>query len=188
MPRPALTEEQRRATRRRIRRAASELYAEAGLSRISARAVAERAGVSVGTLYTHFDNLTDLMRSLWRAPVARLYQEMRELAESTPDPVDRLTLLMRRYVRFAAEEASVYRGAFLFVRPQTDEQPEALPPGRNDFLRLLGDAISQGQAQGSVRAGDPEAMAQLIWAALHGANALPINIDLLFFTFVQTTT
>ena len=78
MPRPALTEEQRRATRRRIRRAASELYAEAGLSRISARAVAERAGVSVGTLYTHFDNLTDLMRSLWRAPVARLYEEMRD--------------------------------------------------------------------------------------------------------------
>ena len=30
-----------------------------------------------------------------------------------------------------------------------------------------------------MRAGDAEAMAQLIWAGLHGANALPINIDLL---------
>ena len=39
MPRPALTEEQRRETRRKIRRAAAELYAENGLADISARAV-----------------------------------------------------------------------------------------------------------------------------------------------------
>ena len=60
MPRPALTEEQRRETRRQIRQAASDMYAENGLSDISARAIAKRAGVSVGTIYSHFANLTDL--------------------------------------------------------------------------------------------------------------------------------
>ena len=71
MARPTLTDEQRRATRQKIRKAASELHAELGIANISARGVAERAGVSVGTLYTHFGNLTTLMQSLWRQPARK---------------------------------------------------------------------------------------------------------------------
>jgi AcrR family transcriptional regulator len=64
VPRPALTDKQRRETRLRNFTAAAELCAENGFRDISARTIADKAGVSVGTLYTNFDNLKDLMQSL----------------------------------------------------------------------------------------------------------------------------
>ena len=76
MPRPALTEEQRRESRRRIREAASALYATSGLGDISARAIAKEAGVSVGTIYSHFGSLAELMQSLWRQPARKLVQQL----------------------------------------------------------------------------------------------------------------
>lgn len=76
MPRPALTDEQRKLTRRAIREVAVELYAESGFTDISARKVAERAGIRVGSLYKYFKNLTELMQSLWKMSVIRLVSEL----------------------------------------------------------------------------------------------------------------
>ena len=75
MARPTLTKEQRAEIRSRIRKAATELYPESGLSDISARGIAKRAGVSVGTIYSYFDNLPELMQSLWIEPVRHLVKE-----------------------------------------------------------------------------------------------------------------
>ena len=64
MARPAASPEQRDRQRGRIRRAAAEVYAENGLLGVTARAVAQRAGVSTGTIYSYFDGLQGLMRSI----------------------------------------------------------------------------------------------------------------------------
>ena len=71
MARPTHTPEQKAAIRQQIRSAASALYAQDGL-KVTARRVAEEAGVSVGTIYSYFGSLSDLMQSLWREPLRRL--------------------------------------------------------------------------------------------------------------------
>ena len=38
-------------------------------------------------------------------------------------------------------------------------------------------AVEAGQASGAVRDGDPRLLAQLLWSGVHGALALPINVD-----------
>ena len=177
MPRPALTEAQRRETRRKIRRAAAELYAENGLADISARAIAETAGVSVGTLYSYFDNLTDLMQSLWKEPVAHFLADLEAIAEATTEPSKRLRRLLEAYVTFALEQEAVYRGAFLFIRPGSQEKPEPMDPRRDRLFSLLQATVVAGQKAGSFRRGNPRRITQSLWAGLHGAIALPTNID-----------
>lgn len=38
-------------------------------------------------------------------------------------------------------------------------------------------AVEAGRPTGAVRNGDSEFMAQMVWSGIHGALALPINID-----------
>lgn len=176
MPRPALTDEQRKAIRRNIREAASKLYTENGTTNVSVRAVAQQAGVSVGTVYSHFGSLSELLQSLWRQPVGRLVQEMAQLAQENPDPEQRLDELLQAYVRFALKEPQVFRSAFLFVRPESIEPPEQIALADDRFFRLLRQAITDGQHDQKFRLGDPDALTQMVISAVHGALALPINL------------
>ena len=178
MARRPATEEDRARERRRIRRAAAAIHRESGISAVTVRAIAERAGISTGKIYSYFGNLQDLMRSLWAEPVATLNERFESIAATTQDPVDRIAALLGAYLDFARSNDETYRGAFLFVRPTALTPPEQRPASDVPFLRLLALAIREGQEQGSIRTGDPERLAALAWAGLHGAIALPINADL----------
>ena len=186
MARPALTEEQRREIRRRIREAAAALYATEGLAEISARAIAKEAGVSVGTIYSHFANLAELMQSLWRQPVRQLVRDLAETAAGEGTALQRLRRLMQIYVDFAFTERAVYRGAFLFVRPDAHDKPETVPINQAGIAAPFIQVIREAQGEGSVRGGDAVALAQMVWAGLHGALALPQNVDRVAYQAPET--
>ena len=181
MPRPALTDEQRQQTRRKIRRAAAELFARSGLADISARAIAETAGVSVGTIYSHFENLGELMQSLWKEPLGRLLDELEGISESTNDPEKRLKRLLEAYLQFATGQNAVYRGAFLYVRPDSHEKPVPVNLNQDRLFSVFRQAVVDGQKAGAFRKGNASRITQTLWAGLHGAIALPTNIDRLAF-------
>ena len=176
MPRPALTDEQRRAIRRNIREAAAKLHAEKGLSNVSARAVAELAGVSVGTVYSHFGSLSELLQSLWRQPARKLVQHLSQLAQDISDPVEQLQALLRAYVQFSVDQPEVFRSAFLFVRPESVPPPKQIALNKDRFFQLFATAIASGQATGRFRQGEASELAQLTLSAVHGALAMPINM------------
>lgn len=75
--------------------ATSALVAEGG-GDLSLAAVAERAGVGIGTLYRHFPNRDALLSALYRAEVDRLHEAAAELAKSVP-PLDALKAWLGRY-------------------------------------------------------------------------------------------
>lgn len=176
MPRPALTDAQRRETRRKIRAAAAALHAESGLVDLSARAVAQRAGVSVGTLYSYFGSLSELMQSLWRQPARRLVDELEQICENEPVPIRRLRSLLEAYAGFSEEQRSVFRSAFLFVRPESQDPPAQVSLDEDRFFGLFRQAIIDGQTAGSIRHGEPDRLTQTVLSAVHGAIALPINL------------
>ena len=176
MPRPALTDEQRRANRHKIRDAAARLYKKNGVTNVSVRAIAEQAGVSVGTVYAHFGSLSELLQSLWREPARRLVQEMEQLAQDISTPPEQLAALLRAYVNFSVEEPQVFRSAFLFVRPESLAPPERVPLADDRFFRLFSQAISSGQRDGAFRPGEPDTLAQMVLSAVHGVLAMPVNM------------
>ena len=176
MPIPAITEEQRRQIRRNIREAAARLHKDQGLSNISVRAVAQEAGVSVGTVYSHFGSLSELMQSLWRRPARKLVQRLAELGDELSDPLEQLRSYLAAYVQFSIAEPEVFRAAFLFVRPESVAAPEKIGLEDDEFFSLFRRAIVQGQNEGRFRSGDPNTLVQLVLGSIHGALALPVNL------------
>jgi len=186
MARRQATEEQRAEVRAGIRRAATKVYREKGVSGVSARAIALAAGVSVGTIYAHFGDLPSLMQSLWMEPLEQINERFREIASEHLDPVRRIRALLAAYVEVARDNPDLYRNAFLFVRPNTLKYPEQRPIETIAFADLLLAAVRDGQAIGQIRAGSIERLVQMLWAGVHGCIALPINFDRLQIEETQT--
>lgn len=180
MARTAATPEQRAQIREKIRAAAAAVYEEKGAAGTSARAIAVKAGVSVGTLYSYYANLPDLMRSLWAEPVAEEIERLRAATAETHDPLDALQLLLKGYAAFAFRRPDILKGAFLFVR-QGDGSALPPAPASVEFERMLIDTIEAGQKTGQIKQGPADQMARTLWAGVHGALALPINIESLDF-------
>lgn len=177
MGRPAATDEQRREQRNRIRRAAADIYQEEGIGGLSVRSIAKRAGVSTGLLYSYFANVSELMQTMWSRPVSEFARQIDNIVEAHPEPLDRIEVMLTAYVQWAHENPDVYRGVLLLVRPPTAAAVERQPVETLALHRALRDAVAAGQAHGTVRAGDPAMWAQVLWAGVHGALALPINVD-----------
>ncbi len=177
MPRTPATEAKRNEESSRIRDAAAKIFAEKGITAISARAVAKEAGVSVGKIYAYFNSLTELMQSLWQGRVQRLAGTLHELAGTIDDPVERIRSILETYVTFGHNNQDLYKGALMFVRPDELPKPEQDAAEDLPIMDLLIKAVAEGQEAGSIRAGSAVRMAQLLWAGVHGSLALPINID-----------
>lgn len=144
---------------------------------MSVRAVAQRAGVSTGLLYSYYANLSDLMRSLWMAPMTELGSLLADVERTETQPVPRIRRLLETYVGFAVEHDETHRGLLLWVRPPSSTTDRSDDPDDLMLFSSLRRAIEAGQSTGDLRAGDPRVMAQLLWSGVHGALALPINID-----------
>jgi AcrR family transcriptional regulator len=177
MARPPATDAQKTVARRQIQKAAASFYAEHAAAAVTARAIAQRAGVSVGKIYAHFGSLQALMQSLWMDPVETLNAQLEAMAAEIADPVQRLKALLEAYAEIALTRPQLFRGAFLFVRPETLLKPDRAPLDSAPFATLLTSTIRDGQKLGVLREGDPRGLAQLVWAGVHGCLALPVNFD-----------
>ena len=177
MARPKATPQQRKLVQRSIQTAAADLYRAEGIAAISARAVAAKAGVSVGTIYSYFGDLAGLMQSLWTGRVAEQENAFRTLAGQHADPLQRLKALLEAYLKFGIDQDDLYRGTLMFVRPTALGVPKKQALSEFAFPTLLREAIEQGQVAGLIRGGDPAVLTQMLWSGAHGALALPINLD-----------
>ncbi|MEM7363073.1 MAG: TetR/AcrR family transcriptional regulator [Pseudomonadota bacterium] len=186
MARTHATGEQREHVRNQIRAAAATIFKAEGLAGISVRSIASAAGVSVGTVYSYFGNLQDLMQSLWREPISRFEQTLEKITAKHPDPLNRIEALLRAYLAFGLKNPDLYRGAFLFVRPTTFEVPPRETLGTAKFARFMIEAITEGQQSGAIISGRPPELAQLLWSGLHGSLSLPVNLDRIAFRSTRT--
>ncbi|MEO1020442.1 MAG: TetR/AcrR family transcriptional regulator [Pseudomonadota bacterium] len=167
--------------RHTIRQAAADLYNNEGPGGVSIRSIAKEAGVSVGTIYTYFGSLQGLMESLWSGSVIRYAEELYGVAQSIEDPLERIRKLMHSYIDFACSNPEIYRGVFLYVRPLKDEVSDKSPAESAVFASLVIQAIKDGQASKVIKSLDPQNMAIMIWAGLHGCIALPNNFSRMQF-------
>lgn len=177
MARPKASPEKREQVRRSIQTAAADLYREEGLAAISARAVAARAGVSVGTIYAYFGDLAGLGQSLWEGPIARQEEAFRAVASQYEIPLDRIEALLDAYLTFGIEQAALYRNVLMFVRPEAHALPDPEALSGYAFPTLIRGAIEEGQALETIIPGDPDALTQLLWSGVHGALTLPVNME-----------
>lgn len=108
-----------------VLQAAVQVLAEEGAQRFTTVRVAERAGVSVGSLYQYFPNKAAILFRLqsdeWRETTALLNGILQD--ERLP-PLQRLRALVHAFIRSECEEAQV-RGALNDAAPLYRDAPEA---------------------------------------------------------------
>jgi AcrR family transcriptional regulator len=142
--------------------AAAEILAEAGYAGCSITAVAARAGVASGTVYTHFRSKAELAAEVFRSTVAREVAAVRTAA-ATGSAVERLTAVIET---FAGRALKAPRRAYALLAEPVAPAVDALRlEFRHAYRDVLADAIAAGVATGEL----PPQNAPVVAAALVGA-------------------
>lgn len=139
------------------------------------RAIAQRIEYTPTAIYHHFRNkealLTELCNLDFRA-LSGAFQRIGQIA----DPFERLARLGQAYVNFALEHPMQYQLLFMTARPDVvDSETGAGKPGERayGFVRETCEAlIASGRLRPEFT--DPDQLAQIAWASLHGLLALHI--------------
>jgi len=108
-----------------ILEAAVQVLAKEGGKRFTTARVAERAGVSVGSLYQYFPNKASILFRLQSDEWRQTSELMRSIQEDdSQPPLERLRHLVHAFIRSECEEADM-RSALEEAAPLYREVPEA---------------------------------------------------------------
>ncbi|WP_037568666.1 TetR/AcrR family transcriptional regulator [Phaeacidiphilus oryzae] len=160
------------ALRTAVLDAASGLLGSEGAAALSMRRVAGSVGASTKVLYTMFGSKEGLVEALCEEGFARFEGALRAAVRSA-DPRTRLVELGHAYRDYALSEPHYYQvmfGARAVSGRRTD-------PGTHrshitfDFPVR---AVRAAMEAGVLKPGDPQQVAETLWAALHGLVSLEL--------------
>jgi AcrR family transcriptional regulator len=115
--------------------AATQVLAKEGAQRFTTARVAEKAGVSIGSLYQYFPNKAAILFRLQRDEWQQTAEMLRSiLNDEQKTPLQRLRNLVHAFIRSECEEAEM-RVALNDAAPLYRDAPEA------QEVRVKGDAI-----------------------------------------------
>jgi AcrR family transcriptional regulator len=145
-----------------------------GVAALTLRAVGEKLGVSRTALYRHFADKPALLAAVATEGFRTLRLQTQEAWEKQGGGRKGFEAMGAAYVRFAVAHPSHYRvmfgGCVRDAAPDSDLAKE----GAGAF-QVLVDAIVSRQKHGRVRRDNPLALAQYIWANVHGIAMLAID-------------
>ena len=155
--------------REEIVAAAARLIEEGGQDAVSLRAVARRAGITAPSIYTHFEDLDDVLEAVVANTFEALTDYLRRGVEGRTDAVARLRATCHAYLAFGHEHPEQY--AVLFSRPfalptEVDKTVDNMV-GAEAFSFLI-DGIRDCVAAGHSDSTQPQEDATALWVALHG--------------------
>jgi|tagenome__1003787_1003787.scaffolds.fasta_scaffold20666578_1 AcrR family transcriptional regulator len=137
-----------------------------GNGELSLRELARAIGVSHGAPRRHFAGKQALLEALAEEGFIRLGRTL-EAAAADGDFTARLAALARAYVHFATSH-----GALLDLMFAGKHRSEGLEAAADRAFAAPLALIADAQAAGEVVAGDPERVAKVAFAAVHGLAAL----------------
>ena len=140
-----------------VLQAAVQVLAQEGAQRFTTARVAEKAGVSVGSLYQYFPNKASILFRLQSDEWRRTTDMMRKvLQDETRPPLARLRALVRAFLLSEFEEAAV-RGALDDAAPLYRDAPEAREAraeGSRIFARFMREALPKASPRQRERGAD----------------------------------
>jgi AcrR family transcriptional regulator len=146
--------------------AALEAFAQDTYNGTPMTAVAERAGVAVGTIYRHFPSKDALGNAVYRRWKGRLLEYLSAGATPAESVRDTFGRFWRALLAFAADHPT----AFAFLEHQQhegylDTESRAVS---DRLVTAATDWIARGQRAGEIRPGEPEVLLALVYGALVG--------------------
>lgn len=184
-PRKQPRQQRSRATWEAILDAATQLFGQLGYATTTTNKVAERAGVSIGSLYQYFPDKDALLMALAERHLSEasdvLVHVFLALQQDQPDLEATLTRLIDAVVALHRRDPATHRLLF----DQTPRTP-AMAARLRDLENQLGAAVTEQLQRLGVGGALPEArgllLVQAIEAQIHGAVLSPpgdVAIDVL---------
>lgn len=140
-----------------ILEAAAQVLAKEGAQRFTTARVAEKAGVSVGSVYQYFPNKAAILFRLqsdeWRETSDLLIDI---LADASKPPPQRLRALVHAFIRSECDEADM-RVALDDAAPLYRDAPQAQEPkaaGRRAFVAFMREVLPGASSAARALAGD----------------------------------
>jgi AcrR family transcriptional regulator len=153
------------AQRETIVAAAIQQLAEQGYGGCSVAAVAERAGVAVGSVYRHFPTKAELVVHVFRQVVSHEVDAVREASTRPGEPGERVLAV---FETFATRALKSPRLAYALLAEPVDALIDA---ERLEFRRVFRDVVAEHVAAGVTAGSLPPQDGALTAAALVGAAA-----------------
>lgn len=153
------------AQRETIVAAATRQLAEHGYGGCSVAAVAERAGVAVGSVYRHFPTKADLVVHVFRQVVTREVEAVRTASARPGEPAERVLAV---FETFAQRALKAPRQAYALLAEPVDALIDA---ERLEFRRAFTEIVAEHVADGVREGVLPPQDGRLTAAALVGAAA-----------------
>jgi AcrR family transcriptional regulator len=154
--------------------AAEALLDAAGPEALTTRAVAQRIGYTVGSLYVVFRNRDDLIMQLNGRTLTALRKELDAAVAGLAAPRERLLALARGYLDFAVRYPTRWRLVFEQDVPQ-ERVPDALRAQIAAFFDLICAELSALLGASALDEGQPRRSAQALWGGVHGIAVLSIT-------------
>lgn len=158
-------ERERKRHREEIMEAASEIFGKFGFEKTSMQMIAERAELSVGKIYTHFEGKEAIYRELIEYIVTLVHHRCEEAVKPGMSPLETIRVKMRTamstfrdhipFIRLYHEDFDIRKGRFGEV--------ECKKP-MMDISFLLKEAIGNGEFSGEI---DPDLHALMMEGAGH---------------------
>lgn len=152
-PAEGLRERNKREKRARIERAARELFERKGFEAATARAIAARARVGLGTLFLYARDKRDLLFLVFADESRRLFEEAERAIAARPRAglVDQLMELFGRFLAFYAERPELAAALLreFFFRPY---EPERLGALSREYAERVAALVERARARGELRA------------------------------------
>jgi len=162
------TQAQRRArTRGALIEAARAMFAERGYAGAGREEIVERAGVTRGAMYHHFNSKEALFQAVFEAVEQELCNAIAISAMASVDPIEQLRLGAQAFLE-AAATGEVRRIVLL-------DAPAVLPVevrrqlSERYGLGMIRDALRRADDAGRLRVGPVDELALIVMAVLHEA-------------------
>jgi AcrR family transcriptional regulator len=170
-------ERERLAKRTRILDAARELFVTRGVEAVTLREIAQRIEYSTTAIYVHFKDKQDLIDQMCREDFTRFANALLATA-AIAHPGERLAGLGRAYVEFALTMPRHYQ--LLFMTRAGSAAKRTTPLGEDEpgvagyllLLRTVEECVRVKLFRPELT--DAPALAQTIWASVHGLVSLLI--------------
>jgi AcrR family transcriptional regulator len=153
--------------------AARDVLAQEGYDGMTIRRVAERAEYSLGTVYSYFADKDDLLYSLVLEDFTRLTERLRAVRE-THEGAAAVRQMLLSYAQMGLEQPRSYEVMFMF-RPKLARR-NASDDSDEHAYSIFRSCVLAAMERGEFRAMDPDLVAQMMWASVHGLVSLRLTL------------
>jgi len=164
-------ERDREKMRRRILDAAKQLFAREGFDNVSLRRIASAIEYSPAAIYRYFKNKREILSVLRDEGFQHFVSAQKQRACTIADPLERLRIGGKEYIRFALAETEYFHLMFCTRCDEVDLEGE-LAVSSMESYHLFRQSVQECVDLGHFGDLDVDTVVFSIWSGVHGLSHL----------------